>query len=142
MTSTSGLITSDPTNSSGQVQIVGSPFPIANGLWGTCSYGYNPLVFRTVPVGLAKSFPDGTSQTVMFSEKLQLCGSGSAMIQNYWFGSHAGNSAAGDRSPVMPGAELLTPSTYRTDCAPGRHGRGQPESSKRRDTESTDAHSD
>src|SRR5262249_30270355 len=104
------LSPADPTNSSGQVQIVGSPFPIANGLWGSCSYSYNPLVFRSVNVGLGKSFPDGTSQTLLFSEKLQICGTGSAAIQNYWFGSHVGNSPASDRSPVLAGADLLTPS--------------------------------
>ncbi|MFO0852353.1 MAG: DUF1559 domain-containing protein [Gemmataceae bacterium] len=66
----------DPSNPAGQVVITGSPVPINNGLWGTASYGYNPWAFRTVPVGLGRSFPDGTSGTVLFAEKLQVCGSG------------------------------------------------------------------
>jgi type II secretory pathway pseudopilin PulG len=102
----------DPSNPAGQVVISGSPVPINNGLWGTASYAYNPTVFRTVPVGLGRSFPDGTSNTLLFSEKYQICGSGPGFgtIQNYWFGSHAGNSAALNWSPVLPGADLLTPS--------------------------------
>ncbi len=99
----------DGSNPSGQINIVSSPAPINNGLWGTCSYGYNPLVFRTVPVGIGHSFVDGTSQTVLFSEKMQICAGGSIPIQNYWFGSYVGNSAAFDWAPVLPGADLLTP---------------------------------
>lgn len=45
------LSPADPTNASGQVIIVGSPVPLFNGPWGTASYSYNPLVFRTVRVG-------------------------------------------------------------------------------------------
>jgi prepilin-type N-terminal cleavage/methylation domain-containing protein len=102
----------DPSNPTGQVVITGSPVPINNGLWGTASYAYNPRVFRTVPLGLGSSFPDGTSNTLLYSEKYQICGRGTglAMIQNYWFGSHVGNSAALFWAPVLPGAELLAPS--------------------------------
>ncbi len=101
----------DPSNPSGQVVISGSPVPINNGLWGTASYAYNPRVFRTVPASLGRSFPDGTSNTLLFSEKYQICGSGPGLgtIQNYWFGSHVGNSAASFWSPVLPGADLLSP---------------------------------
>jgi prepilin-type N-terminal cleavage/methylation domain-containing protein len=104
------LSPADPTNSAGQVLIVGALSPINNGLWGSCSYAYNPLVFRTVSMGLGRSFPDGTSNTVLFTEKLQVCGAGPGAIQNYWFGSYVGNSAAADRAPVLPGTELLTAS--------------------------------
>ncbi|MDB5306507.1 MAG: prepilin-type cleavage/methylation protein [Gemmataceae bacterium] len=99
----------DPSNPAGQVVITGSPVPINNGLWGTASYAYNPLAFRTVPVGLGRSFADGTSGTVLFSEKYQVCGTGAGAVENYWFGSYVGNSAAFDWSPVLPGADLLTP---------------------------------
>ncbi len=101
----------DPSNPSSQVVIVGSPVPINNGLWGTASYAYNPCVFRAVTVGLGRSFPDGTSNSLLFGEKYQVCGSGPGLgtIQNYWFGSHVGNSAALFWSPVLPGADLLSP---------------------------------
>jgi hypothetical protein len=101
----------DPSNASGQVVIVASPVPINNGLWGTASYAYNPRVFRTVPLCLGGSFPDGTSQTLLFTEKYQICGSspGLGTVQNYWFGSSVGNSSAFIYAPVITGAELLTP---------------------------------
>ena len=100
----------DPSSDTSQVIIVGSLTPINNGLWGLASYAYNPLVFRTVPMGLGQSFPDGTSNTLIFSEKYQVCGSGPGMatIQNYWFGSYVGNSNAFDWAPVLPGTDLLT----------------------------------
>ena len=100
----------DPSNPSSQVVITGSPVPINNGLWGTASYAYNPLAFRTVPAGLGRCFPDGTSATLLFAEKLQVCGNGSSAIQNYWFGSEYGNSAAWYWAPVITGAEQLTAS--------------------------------
>jgi prepilin-type N-terminal cleavage/methylation domain-containing protein len=99
----------DPSNPTGQVLITGSPTPINNGLWGTASYCYNPRVFSNASAGLGRSFSDGTSQTVLFSEKYQICGTGPGSIQNYWFGAYSGNSAAYLWAPVMPGADLFTP---------------------------------
>jgi prepilin-type N-terminal cleavage/methylation domain-containing protein len=101
----------DPSNDTGQVVIAGSPTPINNGLWGLASYAYNPLVFRTVPMGFGGSFPDGTSNTLIFSEKYQVCGSGPGLgtIENYWFGSYVGNSSAYYWAPVLAGTDLLTP---------------------------------
>jgi hypothetical protein len=108
----------DPSNPASQVVITGSPVPVNNGLWGTASYAYNPRVFRTTPVGLGRSFPDGTSNTLLFTEKYQVCGSGPppGTVQNYWFGSHVGNSAAWIWAPVVPGADLLGPGG---ECAGG-----------------------
>lgn len=102
----------DPTNPTGQVLITGSPTPINNGLWGTTSYAYNPLAFTTPAGGLGRSFPDGTSNTVLFAEKYQVCGSGpgTGSIQNYWFGAYAGNSAAYLWAPVLAGTNLTSPS--------------------------------
>ncbi len=99
----------DPSNPSSQFVLVGGSAPIYDGLWATGSYAYNPLVFRTVPVGLGNAFPDGTSTTLLFCEKLQTCGSGAGARQNYWFGSQVGNSAAPARAPVLAGAGLLSP---------------------------------
>jgi prepilin-type N-terminal cleavage/methylation domain-containing protein len=101
----------DPSNPAGMVEITDSPQPINNGFWGTSSYSYNPVVFRLpAPGGLGSGFPDGTSQTVLFTEKYQICGSAPGMgtVQNYWFGSHAGNSAAFLWAPVTPGADQWT----------------------------------
>src|SRR5207249_6205739 len=61
------------------------------------------------PVGPGRSVPDGTSQTVLYSEKYQVCGTGPAAVQNYWFGAYAGNSAAYHWAPVLAGTDLLTP---------------------------------
>jgi prepilin-type N-terminal cleavage/methylation domain-containing protein len=101
----------DPSNDANQVFVTGSPTPINNGLWGTASYAYNPLVFRSTGTGVGRSFPDGTSNTLMFSEKYQVCGSGPGFgtIQNYWFGSYVGNSNAYYWAPVLAGTDLLTP---------------------------------
>jgi prepilin-type N-terminal cleavage/methylation domain-containing protein len=98
----------DSTNNTGRVMITGSPVVINNGLWGTCSYSYNPIAIRTVAMGLGRSFSDGTSNTVLYSEKLQICGPAGNTIQNYWFGSYVGNSAAFDWAPVLEGTDLLT----------------------------------
>jgi prepilin-type N-terminal cleavage/methylation domain-containing protein len=98
----------DPSNDAGQVLVAGSPLPINNGLWGTASYAYDPIVFRTVPMGIGRSFSDGTSNTLLFSEKYQNCGTGGGSIQNYWFGSYVGNSNANEWAPVLPGTDLLS----------------------------------
>ena len=98
----------DPSNPASQVLITGSPTPINNGLWGTASYCYNPRAFTVAPAGLGRSFADGTSNTILFTEKYQICGTGPGSIQNYWFGAYSGNSAAYLWSPVMPGADLVT----------------------------------
>src|SRR5207302_1187677 len=45
----------DPSSDTSQVVITGSPAPINNGLWDLASYAYNPLVFRTVTMGLGRS---------------------------------------------------------------------------------------
>jgi prepilin-type N-terminal cleavage/methylation domain-containing protein len=95
----------DATNPTCRVVITRAPKPLNNGLWGTASYGYNPVVFRTVPVGLGRSFPDGTSQTLLFAEKLKVCGPEGGAVQNYWFASHVGNSPTSVRSPVLAGAD-------------------------------------
>jgi prepilin-type N-terminal cleavage/methylation domain-containing protein/prepilin-type processing-associated H-X9-DG protein len=95
----------DPSNPSGQVLISrNTAVPINNGLWGTTSYGYNPLAFTSPASGLGRSFADGTSVTALFTEKYQLC-AGATTVQNYWFGAERGNSPCGRRSPVLTGVE-------------------------------------
>jgi prepilin-type N-terminal cleavage/methylation domain-containing protein len=102
------LSPSDPSNPANQFNLAGAPIPINNGLWATSSYAYNPMVFRPAQLGLGRSFTDGTSSTLMFMEKLQSCGSGTAAIQNWWFGSPTGNSPARIRAGVIHGAALLS----------------------------------
>jgi prepilin-type N-terminal cleavage/methylation domain-containing protein len=103
----------DASNPAGQVFITGSPVPINNGLWGTCSYAYNPLAFPDMPAGLGHSFADGTSNTILFSEKYQTCGGAAFSIQNYWFGSFSGNSSAYYWAPVLMGVDLwITPTQF------------------------------
>lgn len=92
----------DPSNPSGQGLVVGSPAPINNGLWGTTSYGYNPLAFTSPASGLGRAFADGTSGTALFSEKYQIC-TGTRTVQNYWFSAEGGNSPCGPRSSVLTG---------------------------------------
>lgn len=116
----------DPSNPSGKVDIIGSPTPINNGLWGTASYAYNPRVFRTIPIRLGTSFPDGTSSTLLLGEKYQVCGNGPGLgtIHNYWFGSYIGNSSAYLWAPVITGADLLsaTGQFAGADFLPGNFG--------------------
>ncbi len=100
----------DPSNPSNLFVVSGVPNPINNGLWALCSYAYNPLVFRPAPAGLGRSFADGTSNTLLFTEKYQKCGSGSTAIVSYWFGSPVGNSPIRLWCAFLPGAELLSPS--------------------------------
>ncbi|MFO0937675.1 MAG: DUF1559 domain-containing protein [Gemmataceae bacterium] len=100
----------DASNPTSQFLLVGAPIAINNGLWATSSYAYNQRVFRSVSMGIGHSFTDGTSQTVLFSDKYQTCGTGTTAIQNYWFGSQKGNSPAKIRAGFIPGAELLSPS--------------------------------
>jgi prepilin-type N-terminal cleavage/methylation domain-containing protein len=103
------LSPADPSNPTSQFVMAGAPIAINNGLWATSSYAYNPRVFRSTPMGLGRSFADGTSNTVLFTEKYQRCGTGTAALQNYWFGSPTGNSPAKVRAGFIPGADLLSP---------------------------------
>jgi prepilin-type N-terminal cleavage/methylation domain-containing protein len=44
-----------------------------NGLYATTSYAGNGLVFRGNNGGLPRTFVDGTSNTIMFAERFQIC---------------------------------------------------------------------
>lgn len=99
----------DPSNPSNQFNLTTAPIPINTGLWGTSSYAYNQRVFRSVPMGFSHSFSDGLSNTLLFTEKYQSCGTGSTALQNYWFGSQTGNSPAKVRAGFIPGVDLLSP---------------------------------
>jgi prepilin-type N-terminal cleavage/methylation domain-containing protein len=59
-----------PSNGIFQSMMMGGPF-------GGCSYASNLLVFDSRPGGRAcipSSFPDGTSNTILFGERFTLCG--------------------------------------------------------------------
>ena len=98
----------DPSNPSNLFTLLAGTKTINNGLWALSSYAYNQRVFRSVPVGLGRSFLDGTSQTLLFTEKYQRCGAGVTAPVNYWFGSQNGNSPVKLRCPALPGADLLS----------------------------------
>jgi prepilin-type N-terminal cleavage/methylation domain-containing protein len=102
----------DASNPANQVDITGASVPLNDGLWGTASYAYNPRVFRGARPGLGRSFPDGTAHTLLFAEKLKVCGDGYDIAPgaNYWFGSPAGNSPTGLLAPVLPNADLWSAS--------------------------------
>src|SRR6266446_4917344 len=52
--------------------------PVA-GVFATTSYAANGLVFKSNTAGLPRTFVDGTSNTVMYSERYQVCTSGIAI---------------------------------------------------------------
>ena len=55
--------------------VVGAPSTsnIAAGEFATTSYAANGYVFRSNTGGLPRTFVDGTSNTVMFAERYQVC---------------------------------------------------------------------
>src|SRR5438045_1745961 len=53
--------------------------PPSSAVYATTSYAANGLVFKSNTAGLPRTFVDGTSNTVMFSERYQVCTSGIAI---------------------------------------------------------------
>src|SRR5262245_60843553 len=84
---------------------VGGGTAITAGEYATTSYAANGYVFRSNTGGLPRTFVDGTSNTVMFAEKYQVCtpagsGAGNEPVYNLWaFGRNQG-AVAGGKRPV------------------------------------------
>jgi prepilin-type N-terminal cleavage/methylation domain-containing protein len=82
---------------------VGGGPAIAAGEYATTSYAANGYVFRSNTGGLPRTFVDGTSNTIMFAERYQVCtpagsGTGSEPVYNLWaFGRNQGAVASGKR---------------------------------------------
>jgi len=109
----------DSTASSGTQQqqtitITGKQVPAPyeqtiSGLYATTSYAANGLVFRGNIGGMPKTFVDGTSNTIMFAERFQICSgkpnqTGTAITAyNMW--------GMGFYGPNMPTFATLTPNT-------------------------------
>jgi len=80
-----------------------------NGEFATTSYAANGYVFRSNTGGLPRTFVDGTSNTIMFAERYQVCTPASTQTQpgpepvyNLWaFGRNQG-AVAGGKRPSPP----------------------------------------
>jgi prepilin-type N-terminal cleavage/methylation domain-containing protein len=88
-----------------------------SGIYATTSYAANGLVFRSNTAGLPRTFVDGTSNTIMFAERYQVCTAGVSGVTsgnqyyNLWaLGAYA---AAGTPATTVgtPAAFYLTTPT-------------------------------
>jgi hypothetical protein len=64
-----------------KVKVADAPAPFLKefeGTYATTSYAANGLVFGSNNGGLPRTFVDGTSNTIMFGERAQVCGGGKA----------------------------------------------------------------
>jgi prepilin-type processing-associated H-X9-DG protein len=78
--------------------------------FGTTSYGYNPLIFNgDAAVGRMQ---DGTSNTIMFAERLQVCGG----VANVWLGAPTASLLA---PPSADPKRVVSPVGYRASFIPG-----------------------
>src|SRR5438094_7623416 len=82
--------------------VVGAPSTsnIAAGEFATTSYAANGYVFRSNTGGLPRTFVDGTSNTIMFAERYQVCTplSGPAVYNLWAFGRNTA-AAANNKQP-------------------------------------------
>jgi prepilin-type N-terminal cleavage/methylation domain-containing protein len=131
----------DSTASSGTVQTLnpgvtlnpaaGAPYnaSVVKGTYATTSYAANGMLFGSNSGGLPRSFVDGTSNTIMFAERYQVCTPATADAGN-WPTSVTGGPTAGTVynlwglgvwSPQMPAfAAVSTSANYDTkQFAPG-----------------------
>jgi hypothetical protein len=122
----------DSTASSGTTQVPNPGFTLAKappgpyaatvtGTYATTSYAANGQVFGSNSAGLPRTFVDGTSNTIMFAERAQVCtnpdtttwskantgGPTNGTVYNFW--------GLGVWSPQMPAfAALSTDNAYNT----------------------------
>jgi len=71
------------------------------GQYATTSYAGNGMVFKGNTGGLPRTFVDGTSNTIMFAERFQVCNNGSKNTYNFW--------GLGIYDPNMPTFGTLAP---------------------------------
>src|SRR5439155_2566454 len=72
---------------------------ISAGEYATTSYAANGYVFRTNTGGLPRTFVDGTSNTIMFAERYQVCTPATPpAVYNLWaFGRNDANAVSNKR---------------------------------------------
>ena len=89
---------------------------IANGEFATTSYAANGFVFRSNTAGLPRTFVDGTSNTIMFAERYQVCTPASgAVVYNTWaFGRNTG-PIANNKRPSPPAFYFLAKTSGTAD---------------------------
>jgi prepilin-type N-terminal cleavage/methylation domain-containing protein len=119
------LSPADSTASNGAVMTpvaapaIGGGAAITAGEYATTSYAANGYVFRSNTGGLPRTFVDGTSNTVMFAERYQICtpansSASNPPVYNLWaFGRNDG--------PITSGKKPSPPAFYfigRTGTAP------------------------
>src|SRR5439155_20590464 len=82
---------------------VGGGVAIATGEYATTSYAANGYVFRSNTGGLPRTFVDGTSNTVMFAERYQVCTPASGNpVYNLWAFGRNQAPAASNKVPSPP----------------------------------------
>src|SRR5262245_20398437 len=116
--STASNGTTSDRGAGGRPVVTAAPAPAAppqgwtngfTGRYATTSYAANGLVFKSNTGGLPRTFQDGTSNTVMFSERYQVCTTTTAMapagygttVYNLW--------GLGVYDPEMPSFATLAP---------------------------------
>ena len=94
-------------------------FTMNQGTYATTSYAANAFVFQSNTGGLPRTFVDGTSNTIMFSEKYQVCAiqtannsvaSGSSVYNLWGYGAYAPSGTSGNVG-VPAAFYLLAPSS-------------------------------
>jgi prepilin-type N-terminal cleavage/methylation domain-containing protein len=77
------------------------PTAISNAEFATTSYAANGLVFKSNTGGLPRTFQDGTSNTIMFAERYQVCtqAGSNPQVYNLWaFGRNFLAAASGKQA--------------------------------------------
>src|SRR5581483_6610238 len=90
----------DSTASSGTVQTAsvapGTGFGSFSGSFATTSYAANAMVFGSNSGGLPRTFIDGTSNTIMFGERYQVCTTANTGNEASWYSTNnTGGPTAG-----------------------------------------------
>jgi prepilin-type N-terminal cleavage/methylation domain-containing protein len=82
-----------------------------SGLYATTSYAGNGLVFKGNNGGLPRTFVDGTSNTIMFAERFQICSGKPAQNASATTVTAYNCWGMGTYGPHMPAFAVLTPTS-------------------------------
>jgi len=77
---------------------------ITNAEMATTSYAANGLVFKSNTAGLPRTFQDGTSNTIMFAERYQVCtqAGSSPVVYNLWAYGRNNGTVVSNKLPSPP----------------------------------------